>query len=57
VIPFKFLRINQEEVHVTGNEGQGDVRVINSYPSKIGMQDGVSFIILDNLFKIIRILK
>jgi hypothetical protein len=51
--PYKFLRINQEEVHVAGNEGQvrrscaraaaapdlprqGDVRVINSYPSKIG---------------------
>lgn len=36
IIPYKFLRINQEEVHVAGNEGQGDVRVINSYPSKIG---------------------
>ena len=37
IVPYKFLRINQEEVHVAGNEGQGDVRVINSYPSKIGI--------------------
>jgi hypothetical protein len=22
IVPFKFLRINQEEVHVAGNEGQ-----------------------------------
>jgi len=32
----KVLRMNSEEVHVQGNEGHGDVRVINSYPSKIG---------------------
>jgi len=34
--PYKVVRMNQEEVHVAGNEGQGDLRVINSYPSKIG---------------------
>jgi len=33
---YKVLRMNSEEVHVAGNEGHGDVRVINSYPSKIG---------------------
>ena len=33
---FKVLRMNSEEVHVAGNEGHGDLRVINSYPSKIG---------------------
>jgi len=32
----KVLRMNSEEVHVQGNEGQGDTRIINSYPSKIG---------------------
>jgi len=37
VTPYKVLRMNSEEVHVAGNEGQGDVRVINSYPSKIGL--------------------
>jgi len=36
VAPHKVLRLNSEEVHVGGNEGHGDVRVINSYPSKIG---------------------
>jgi hypothetical protein len=64
VQPYKFVRHNQEEVHVAGNEGQveesplylfvcvvcyctgvlrgllqGDLRVINSYPSKIGILD------------------
>ena len=33
---FKVLRQNSEEVHVAGPEGHGDVRVVNSYPSKIG---------------------
>ena len=37
VAPYKVLRLNSEEVHVAGNEGHGDVRVINSYPSKIGI--------------------
>jgi len=36
VTPYKILRMNSEEVHVQGNEGHGDLRVINSYPSKIG---------------------
>jgi hypothetical protein len=36
VAPHKVLRLNSEEVHVAGSEGHGDVRVINSYPSKIG---------------------
>lgn len=35
---YKYVRHNQEEIHVAGNEGQGDLRVINSYPSKIGEQ-------------------
>ena len=34
--PYKIARMNSEEVHVLGNEGHGDLRVINSYPSKIG---------------------
>ena len=36
VEPFKILRMNQEEIHLAGPEGHGDVRVVNSYPSKIG---------------------
>jgi hypothetical protein len=30
------LRMNSEEIHISGPEGQGDVRIVNSYPSKIG---------------------
>jgi len=37
VPPFKIARMNSEEVHVLGNEGHGDLRIINSYPSKIGL--------------------
>jgi hypothetical protein len=37
VQPYKYIRLNQEEVHLGGNEGLGDLRVINSYPSKIGV--------------------
>jgi hypothetical protein len=37
VEPYKILRMNQEEIHLAGPEGHGDVRVVNSYPSKIGM--------------------
>ena len=37
VPPYKRLRVNQEEVHLQGNEGHGDLRVMNSYPSKIGI--------------------
>ena len=29
-------RLATQEVHIGGPEGQGDVRVVNSYPSKIG---------------------
>lgn len=36
VKPFKVIRMNSEEVHILGNEGHGDLRVVNSYPSKIG---------------------
>lgn len=36
VHPYKVLRMNSEEVHIHGNEGHGDLRVVNSYPSKIG---------------------
>ena len=38
VEPFKILRMNQEEIHLAGPEGHGDVRVVNSYPSKIGIR-------------------
>jgi hypothetical protein len=34
--PHKVLRKNSEEVHIEGDEGRGDVRIVNSYPSKIG---------------------
>lgn len=37
VAPLKVARMNSEEVHVIGNDGHGDLRVINSYPSKIGL--------------------
>ena len=43
MVPYKVIRMNQEEVHVAGNEGQGDLRVINSYPSKIGMLGLLSY--------------
>eukprot|EP00961_Rhodomonas_salina_P036716 493346-Rhodomonas_salina.1 len=33
--PQKVLRLNAEEVHIRGNEGAMDVRVVNSYPSKV----------------------
>ncbi len=33
---YKVLRMNSEEIHIGGPEGHGDVRVVNSYPSKIG---------------------
>jgi hypothetical protein len=36
VPPYKVLRMNSEEIHISGPEGQGDVRIVNSYPSKIG---------------------
>lgn len=36
VPPQKVLRLNSEEVHVAGSEGHGDLRIVNSYPSKIG---------------------
>ncbi len=31
VMPYKFLRINQEEVHVTGNEGQARLNFFVSH--------------------------
>ena len=34
--PYKILRQNSEELHIAGPEGHGDVRIVNSYPSKIG---------------------
>jgi hypothetical protein len=45
VQPYKFIRLNQEEVHLGGNEGHDDLRVINSYPSKIGDYYGPVYII------------
>lgn len=41
--PYRILRQNSEEVHVQGNEGQGDVRIINSYPSKVRVCVNCSF--------------
>eukprot|EP00961_Rhodomonas_salina_P298032 3937739-Rhodomonas_salina.2 len=35
IAPNKVLRLNQEEVHIKGTEGAHDVRVVNSYPSKV----------------------
>ncbi len=32
----KIIRANQEEVHLQGDEGYRDVRIIQSYPSKVG---------------------
>ena len=31
----KVIRANQEEVHLQGDEGYRDIRVIQSYPSKV----------------------
>jgi ubiquitin C-terminal hydrolase len=31
----KIIRANQEEVHLQGDEGYRDVRIIQSYPSKV----------------------
>jgi len=35
VAPFRVLRKNQEELQIAGPEGQSDMRVISSYPSKV----------------------
>ena len=35
VAPFRVLRKNQEELQIAGPEGQADMRVISSYPSKV----------------------
>ena len=35
IAPCKVLRLNAEEVHIQGNEGSLDIRVVNSYPSKV----------------------
>lgn len=35
IAPSKVLRLNSEEVHIKGNEGPMDIRVVNSYPSKV----------------------
>lgn len=35
IIPYKFLRINQEEVHVAGNEGQ--VFILYDYEKEEGL--------------------
>ena len=35
IAPSKVLRLNSEEIHIKGNEGPMDVRVVNSYPSKV----------------------
>lgn len=35
VPPHKVIRANQEEVHLQGDEGYRDVRIIQSYPSKV----------------------
>jgi hypothetical protein len=31
VDPYKIVRMNQEEIHLAGNEGHGDMRVVNRY--------------------------
>jgi hypothetical protein len=33
----KVIRANQEEVHLRGPEGPEDVRIIQSYPSKVSL--------------------
>jgi hypothetical protein len=38
VAPFKIHRKNQEELNIQGPEGQGDLRTISSYPSKVYTQ-------------------
>jgi hypothetical protein len=38
VAPFKVHRRNQEELNIQGPEGQGDMRTISSYPSKVRPQ-------------------
>jgi hypothetical protein len=35
VAPLRIIRKNQEELQVQGPEGQGDMRTISSYPSKV----------------------
>ena len=35
--PYKIIRMNMEEIALQGPEGAGDVRVVNSYPSKVGV--------------------
>jgi hypothetical protein len=35
IAPSKVLRLNSEEIHIKGNEGPMDIRIVNSYPSKV----------------------
>lgn len=35
VKPFKIVRKNQEELTLIGPDGNSDVRVVNSYPSRV----------------------
>ena len=53
--PFKVLRMNQEEIHLAGPEGHGDVRIVNSYPSKIGKKNHYVAVLVLRVPRIIRI--
>ena len=55
VEPFKVLRMNQEEIHLAGPEGHGDVRIVNSYPSKIGKKNHYVAVLVLRVPRIIRI--
>ena len=39
VPPFKEIRCNMEELVLQGPDGVSDVRIVNSYPSKVGARE------------------
>jgi len=39
VAPYKEIRCNMEELVLQGPEGISDVRIVNSYPSKVSLRD------------------
>lgn len=43
--PFKELRCNMEEIVLQGPDGAADVRIVNSYPSKVCIETCLNFII------------
>jgi hypothetical protein len=41
--PFRIIRENAEEIFLQGPEGPHDVRIVNSYPSRVKLVSGLGF--------------